>query len=102
MQRGELQFNYLNAAQLLKHVLGLAQLSVGRFTLFYLWYAVPSDEARQHEAEIKAFADEIGSEQDFRALTYQEPFSSGLRDLGAEHGGYLSYVGDRYFPALRA
>lgn len=99
---GELQFQYLNAAQLLKHVLGLAQPSVGQFTLFYLWYAVPSDEARQHGEEIKAFADEIGPELDFRALTYQELFSSALRDLGAEHVAYLSYVGERYFPALRA
>jgi hypothetical protein len=101
LHRGELQFQYLNAAQLLKHVLGLAQSSVGQFTLFYVWYAVPSDEARQHGEEIKAFAAEIGSELDFRALTYQELFSSALRDLGAEHLAYLSYVGERYFPALR-
>ncbi|HEV1993072.1 MAG TPA: hypothetical protein VGR03_01965 [Candidatus Acidoferrum sp.] len=102
LHRGELQFQYLNAAQLLKHILGLAQPSVGQFTLFYLWYAVPSDEERQHGAEIKAFADEIGSELDFRALTYQELFSSALRNLGAEHVAYLSYIGERYFPALRA
>ncbi len=102
LRRREIQFQCLNAAQLLKHVLGLAQPSVGQFTLFYLWYAVPSDEARQHGAEIKTFTDEVGSELDFRALTYQELFSSTLRDLGAEHVAYLSYVGERYFPALRA
>ena len=90
VHRGELQFEYLNAAQLLKHVLGLAQPSVGQFTLFYLWYAFPSEEARQHGEEIKAFTDEIGSELDFRALTYQELFSSALRDLGAEHAAYVS------------
>lgn len=98
LHRGELQFLYLNAAQLLKHVLGLAQPSVGQFTLFYLWYAVRSDEARHHGQEIDAFAEEIGSEVDFRALTYQELFSSALRYLGTEHAAYLSYVGERYFP----
>lgn len=101
LHRGELQFMYLNAAQLLKHVLGLAQPAVGQFTLFYLWYAVRSDEARHHGEEIEAFAEEIGSELDFRALTYQELFSSALRDLGAEDAVYLSYIGERYFPALR-
>jgi hypothetical protein len=83
LHRGELQFQCLNAAQLLKHVLGLSQPSVGLFTLFYLWYAVPSDESRQHGEEIKVFAEETGSELDFRALTYQELFSSALRALGA-------------------
>ncbi len=102
LHRRELQFEYLNAAQLIKHVLGLAQPSVGQFILFYLWYSVPSEEARQHGEEINAFADEIGSELDFRALTYQELFSAARRDLGAEHAAYLSYVGERYFPALRA
>ena len=102
LHRGELQFLYLNAGQLLKHVLGLAQPSVGQFTLFYLWYAVRSDEARHHGEEIEAFAEEIGSEVDFRALTYQELFSSALRDFGTEHAAYLSYIEERYFPALRA
>jgi hypothetical protein len=60
----------LNAAQLLKHVLGLAQPSVGQFTLYYLWYAVPSDEARQQGEEVEAFAEEVRSELDFRSLTY--------------------------------
>ncbi len=101
LHRGELQFHYLNAEQLLKHVLGLVQPSVGQFTLLYLWYAIPSDEARQKE-EIKAFSDEISSELDFRALTYQELFSSALRDLGAEHEAYLNYLGERYFPRLSA
>jgi hypothetical protein len=44
-----------------------------------------SDDARHHGEEIEAFAEEIGSEVDFRALTYQELFSSALRDLGTEH-----------------
>lgn len=97
LHRGELQFQYLNAPQLLKHVLDLAQPSVGDFILLYLWYAVPSDEARQHGEEIKAFADEICSELDFRSLTYQELFSSALCHLGAEHAAYVSYIGERYF-----
>ncbi|HVB56989.1 MAG TPA: hypothetical protein VNE63_11230 [Candidatus Acidoferrales bacterium] len=101
LHRRESQYQHLNVAQLLKHVLGLARPSVGQFTLFYLWYALPSDEARRHGEEIKAFADDIGSEVDFRALSYQELFSSALRGLDAEHVAYLNYIGERYFPAAR-
>lgn len=102
LHRGELRFDHLNATQLLKHILGLAQLSVSRFTLFYLWYAAPSDEAGQHAQEIQTFAEEIGFEFDFRALTYQELYCSALRELGAGHQTYLGYLGERYFPALQA
>jgi hypothetical protein len=101
LNRGDFQFQHLNAAQLLKHILGLSQPSVGQFTLFYLWYAVPSEEATQHREEIKTFAHEIGSELDFRALTHQELFSSALRELGSDHATYLSYLQERYFPTLR-
>lgn len=96
----ELRLQHLNAAQLLKHILGLAQSSVGEFVLYYLWYAVPSGEASQHAAEVKAFADEVSPELDFRSLTYQELFFSALRDLGAEHSAYLKYLGERYFSEL--
>jgi len=97
LQRRESKFQYLNGAQLLKHVLGLAQPGVGQFTLFYLWYAVPSNEATQHAKEVKEFTDEVGFELDVRALTYQELFSSARRDLGDDHQAYLSYIEERYF-----
>jgi hypothetical protein len=99
LQLGELQFQYLNAEQLLKHSLGLAQPNVGPFTLVYIWYDVPSEEAAQHKEEIKVFADGVGSELDFRVITYQELFRSALRDLGAKHETYLSYLEARYFRA---
>src|SRR5208283_406592 len=76
LDQGELKFRYLNAAQLLKHILGLSHDSMRRFTLLYLWYTLPSDEARTHEDEVKVFSIEISSELDFRAFTYQELFSS--------------------------
>ncbi len=101
LDKGELQFHFLNAAQLLKHILGLSHDSMRRFTLLYLWYSIPSDEARTHEDEIKTFSNEIGLEVDFRALTYQELFSATLRNLGAEHEAYVTYLAGRYFPASR-
>ena len=101
MRRGETKFRYLNAAQLLKHGLGLAQPSVGQFSLFYLWYYVPSDEATQHGNEVKEFADAIGAELDFRAITYQDLFHSALHDLGAENAAYKRYLQERYSLALR-
>jgi hypothetical protein len=100
LHRGELRFQHLNGAQLLKHVLGLAQPSVGQFTLFYLWYSIPSEEAGHHGEEIKEFAGGIGSELDFRALTYQDLFSSALCDLRPEHSAYRSYIEERYFKKL--
>lgn len=102
LRRGDARFLYLNAAQLLKHALGLAQPEVGAVTLVYLWYAVPSSEATQHEKEVEEFTREIGAELDFRALTYQKLFSAALRDVGAAHAAYVDYIGERYFPELRA
>lgn len=97
LRNRESKFQYMNVAQLLKHVLGLAQPGVGQFTLFYLWYAIPSEEATQHAKEVKEFIDEVGFELDFRTLTYQELFSSARRDLRGEHQAYLSYLEERYF-----
>jgi hypothetical protein len=98
LDRGELGFRYLNAAQLLKHILGLRQPSVGPFMLLYLWYDIPSDETRQHCDEIKVFSREIDSDLAFQVLTYRQLFISMLRHLGAEHKAYLRYIGERYFP----
>ncbi|MGB6201011.1 MAG: hypothetical protein WA871_00890 [Candidatus Acidiferrales bacterium] len=102
LHRSELKFERLNAAQLLKHALGLAQSAVGKFGLFYLWYDFPSGEATQHGNEVKEFTDAIGSELDFRALTYQGLLSLALSDLGTAHGPYKHYIHERYFPTIHA
>lgn len=97
LRQCERQFRYLNAAQLLKHALGLAQPNVGPFTLIYIWYDAPSEEAVQHGKEVKEFADAITPELDFRALKYQDLFSFARKNLEMDHVSYLNYLEERYF-----
>lgn len=92
-------FNYLNAAQLLKHVLGLhRKFTTDQFELLYLWYDVPgSTAARDHRAEVENFSQTISTEIRFRGVSYQEMFESLLPSVkGTE---YASYLRSRYFPA---
>lgn len=89
-------FQRLDAAQLLKHVLGLKKAYQSGFKLLYIWYKVPSREAAVHEDEILVFCDRIGGEVDFRHMTYQDLFGmiKQIPDAGSE---YISYLEERYF-----
>lgn len=98
------EFKYLDAAQLVKHILGL-KASSGRsgkkdFRLLYLWYdcfGAPSDLHRQEIDEFKRIArdDEIM----FHAKTYQE-LLFGLYDKHYDADGdyrrYFDYMMNRY------
>lgn len=99
-QRGT-SFIYLDAPQLLKHILGLTTTfgSTG-FELLYLWYEVPSSEAARHCTEIKNFGKYIGDEVCFRDMTYQELFEAinKLPITDRDYISYLSYLRERYFP----
>ncbi len=97
LQSAELRFQYLNAAQLLKHILGLAQTSIGPFTLLYIWYDVRSEEAKQHENEIRQFAEAVRTELDFRTITYQKLFQVVERSVATHHPSYCNYLRERYF-----
>ena len=92
----ELQLRHLGAAQLLKHILGLARAYGPRgFELLYLWYEVPGEAARLHATEIEAFAAEVGDEVRFRSSTYQE-FAQRARELAATTEEHLGYLAGRY------
>jgi len=99
---GDLRFERLGAAQLLKHTLGLARAHGPKgFELLYLWFEVPGEAAARHASEIAAFAGEIGEEIRFRALTYQE-LVGRLGATGAADPEHLAYLADRYgFEARR-
>jgi len=94
---GSVQFEYLGAAQLIKHALGLkkAHGSMG-FRLLYLWYEWPSEIADAHSAEIGHFAEIVQQDLEFSAMTYQELFQR-LETVGEPRPGYMSYLSDRYF-----
>jgi hypothetical protein len=97
LQGGDLSYLYLNAPQLLKHALGLATTTPHGVSLMYLYYEVPGKHAETHRTEIADFAGRLKPELNFRALTYQDLFSRMRRDLGSEHGEYITYLRDRYF-----
>lgn len=97
-EQGRTSFVYLDAPQLLKHILGLGTaFGPMNFGLLYLWYEVPSPEAQRHRVEIEDFMDYIGDEVRFSVMTYQQLFEVLKRCPNSDRD-YLSYLGQRYFP----
>jgi len=110
MHRAQLRYQHLDAAQLLKHMLGLAKWgkeSGKNWTLLYLWFnpgELGGAEAKRHKCEIKRFIcavshdGKVGGGGKIRAMTYQELFANLSRELDAAHEAYRAYLAQRYFP----
>jgi len=97
-ENGKTSFTYLDAPQLLKHILGLTtEFGTKGFELLYLWYEVPSLEADKHRMEVGKFKKQIGSEVNFRDMTYQELFEA-IKKIPDVDANYTSYLAERYFP----
>ena len=96
LRRGRQRFEYLDPRQLLKHALGLANQQGNRFSLYYLYYDCPGERPEAHRREIDLFAELVGGEIGFKALTYQEVYKR-LRYSGQADSQYLDYLGTRYF-----
>lgn len=104
-------YKYLDVAQLLKHILGIANsrgtgdpMCYENWTLLYLWFNPGGPEADRHEDEIERFAKairrddgKVGDHGEFRAMTYQELFERLSKRLGASHDDYREYLAQRYF-----
>lgn len=57
---GQSPFTFLDAPQLLKHILGLTtEFKPGRFRLLYLWYDVGEPFAQAHRDDIALFKKSI-------------------------------------------
>ena len=98
-EKGKTSFIYLDAPQLLKHILGLAtKFGTNGFEFVYLWYELPSSEAEKHRQEIKEFKLYAGDDVYFRDMTYQELFNILKGSLDADKR-YISYLTERYFPS---
>lgn len=102
--RQEHCYKYLDAAQLLKHMLGLANCGKN-WELLYLWFNPGGPEAECHEDEIQQFIGEVsrdggkvGGGGAIRAMTYQELFDNLSQRLNAAHKRYKDYLVQRYFP----
>jgi hypothetical protein len=91
-------YQCLDAAQLLKHVLGLQlEFKAGGFELLYLWYDVPGSAAgNEHRSEVGRFSQAISPEVRFRSMTYQEMFESLFPCVPGTR--YAAYLRSRYFP----
>jgi hypothetical protein len=95
---GKTKWEYLDAPQLIKHILGLSyKYKSSGFTLQYLWFDCGTEEVKEFIREILTFRDCVKGEIDFRSMTYQELFSDikGLPNVDKE---YTSYLRERYFP----
>ena len=96
----KIPFKHLDAAQLLKHALGLSRrLGPKNFSLYYLCYDWSCAESKNHKEEIERFRNRVGGELQFKALTYQEVFKGlpASRPADSEYRDYLHYLKGRYF-----
>jgi len=108
-----LRYRYLDAAQLLKHMLGLANsrgtgkpMPYKKWTLLYLWFNPGGLEADRHEGETKRFIGEVsrdgkvGGGGKIVEMTYQNLFGrlpKRLNDSHEEYEKYRAYLCERYF-----
>jgi hypothetical protein len=94
---GSIKFSLLDAAQLLKHMLGLSKVGVP-WVLCYLWFDVGGDAGTQHQLEIEKFDLALGADaKHFKHLSYQQLFRRVVETAPAEHAQYLKYLRQRYF-----
>jgi hypothetical protein len=96
IDRGDLTFVTLHAAQLIKHALGLSRrYGSNGFVLLYLWYRVPSPAGDTHQAELDRFHQEVGDTVAFRTASYPDVFSRAISGPPA----WIDYIRRRYQPA---
>lgn len=106
------KFQYLDAAQLIKHILGLKKniddcnsrhrpesscfLSHG-FYLLYLWYDVVGKAGGEHRREIERFAEIAKKDKvKFSHITYQEVIAKLSKVFYDGNEAYCDYLTDRY------
>jgi len=97
MRSKDIAFNHLNAAQLLKHALGLATRFGRDISLGYLYLDWPGPESELHSAEIDRFASLIDENMRFRVWTYNNLIKS-LVSVSGVNERYTGYLVDRYIP----
>jgi hypothetical protein len=98
------RWDYLDAPQLLKHMLGLqSEQPEATVQLIYMWYDTGLDDAKAHRAEVERFSDSIaGDGVHFSAISYQDLFKS-LRDSSPDSSpGWAAYLSERYFSVPEA
>jgi len=96
LRTGRHNFDVLDVAQLLKHILALA-LSGRHWLLCCLWFEVSGSVEERHRQDLTDFAAQIGADEArFSALTYQELFARMMPFVGQDDADYMAYLRDRY------
>ena len=92
------KFEFLHAAQLIKHILGLKnRCGKTGFRLLYLWYDVLGPEGCKHIDEIGEFTQIAKSDGiKFYALSYQELIVRLANEYRQDHPEYIGYITERY------
>ena len=92
------KFEYLHAAQLIKHILGLKnKCDKKRFRLLYLFYDAPGTVSYQHRSEIDEFAEIAGEDNiKFHSLSYQKLLINLAEKFRENNEAYIKYITERY------
>jgi len=95
MQNQSLFFRYLDAAQLMKHALGLATHHRDKFRLLYIYFDDEGTEGAEHKNEITIFSNHLKGELGFCAYTYQHLILA-LQKNSEVSDTYIDYLSARY------
>jgi len=92
------RFQYLDAAQLIKHILGLKKKhNKNGFLLLYLWYDVIGKDSFEHLKEIEQFAEVAKKDNiNFKHITYQEVIIKLAKEFYGGNESYCDYLTIRY------
>lgn len=92
------KFRHLDAAQLIKHTLGLLhRYGKSGFHLLYLWYGVQGEESDVHKKEIAQFEKIIRQDGiNFSHITYQEVIEKLSKEFKKGNEAYVKYLTERY------
>jgi len=91
------QFEFLHAAQLIKHILGLnRKYGRSQYRLLYLRYDALGEAGFHHSQEVDKFARVVHSDKvAFHETTYQDLIVR-LAQHREQHNEYVSYLTERY------
>jgi hypothetical protein len=96
LRAGETIYLHLDAQQLLKHALGLANAVGDRYALWYVWYDVGGEDGERHRREIAEFSGCVDASLRFRATSYQDMIGRLADECGPPYNEYISYLRQRY------
>jgi len=98
--RTDSSFKFVDASQLLKHMLGLARTKAD-WRLLLLWFVPSPSMGHDMDAEVARFRELLGPDRDrFSCLSYQELWGRLRRNLAPCDREYEEYLTRRYFPSV--